>query len=207
MGKLLLICGVFLCLSLPAIAQDSVAELDASSPASEPAAVPVHFSPSDREKWQLAVGFQYSHFNVFGLGFHNLGYSASVTRFLNDWIGLEGATALGFGHTGTSPSIPRALDAKSLFVGGGPHIAISNKSRLEPWAHVLVGMEHFRFTQTNNILGLGSNTNLGFEAGGGVDFKLGANVSWRVQGDYLGTHFSSALQTNYSFGTGLVINF
>jgi hypothetical protein len=207
MGKLLILCGAILCFSGAASAQDSVAALDASSPASEPAAVPVHFSPSDREKWQVAAGFQYEHFSVFGLGFHNLGYNASITRYLNDWFGLEGAVVMGFGHTGTSPAIPVALDAKSFFVGGGPHVAVTNKSRLEPWAHALVGLQHFRFTQTNNSLGLGSNSNLGFEAGGGVDYKLGGRAYWRVQADYVGTHFQSALQTNYSFGTGIVFNF
>lgn len=205
MRKLFVFCGAFLCLSLTAAAQDSPAALDVSSPASESAA-PAALSPASRDPWQLGAGFQYEHFKVFGLGFHNFGYNASLTRYLNDWFGLEAATVMGFGHSGTSPAIPRSLVAKSFFVGGGPHIAVSNKSRLEPWAHVLVGIEHFRFTQTG-ALGLGSNTALAFQAGGGVDLKLGRLLYWRIQADYVGSHFSSALQNNYSFGSGLVLNF
>lgn len=207
MGKFIIFLGAFLCLSLTAAAQDSMVAFDAASPAAEPAAIPVHFAPSVRDPWQLEAGFQYQHFGVFALGFHNLGFNSSLTRFLNDWFGLEAAAVAGFGHTGTTANIPVNLVAKSLFVGGGPHIAVSNKSRLEPWGHALVGLEHFRFTQTSNALGLGSNSALGFQVGGGVDYKFGGRASWRVQADYVGTHFSSAVQTNYSFGTGIVFNF
>jgi opacity protein-like surface antigen len=206
MGKIMILCGAFLCLSLSAAAQDSTAAFDASSTAGEPAA-PASFSPSRRDAWQLGAGFQYQHFGVFGLSFHNLGYNAEVTRYLNDWLGIEAAAVMGFGHTNTLPTIPRSLVAKSFFVGAGPHIVVSNKSRIEPWAHVLVGLEHFRFTQTNNTLGLGSNSAFGFQAGGGVDFKLAGRVNWRIQGDYVGSRFSSAFQNNYSFGSGIVFNF
>jgi hypothetical protein len=231
MRKTLIFCGAFLCLSLPAAAQEIATAFDTSSPTSElatvpasapeavaapapdpapaaaPTPAPVHFEPSDREEWQVAVGFQYEHFGVFGLSFHDLGYSASVTRYINDWFGLEGNANMGWGHTSTSPQIPRALVANSLFVGGGPHVALSNKTRFEPWGHVLVGLAHFRFTQTNNTLGLGSNSAFGFLAGGGVDVKLGGRAYWRIQGDYVETHYLSKSENNYSFGSGLVFNF
>jgi hypothetical protein len=44
-------------------------------------------------------------------------------------------------------------------------------------------------------------------AGGGLDFKVLPRVYWRMQGDYIGTHFQSDLQSNFSVGTGLVIYF
>ena len=207
MRKFLILFGALLCMSLTAAAQESVADLDVNSPAAEPAPMPVHFAPSDRENWQLTVGFEYQQFRVFGLGFHNFGYNASVTRYLNDWFGLEGAVDAGFGHTGIQANLPFNLDAKSLFAGGGPHIALSNRSRFEPWGHVLVGMEHFRFTQTDNTIGLGSNTSLGFRAGGGVDLKLGGRAYWRFQADYVESHFQSQINNSFSAGTGLVLNF
>ena len=120
MNKLLLICGVFLCLSLSTAAQDSTAAFDATSPESEPAAVPVHFLPSDRQPWQMEAGFQYQHFSVFGMGFHNLGFNSSITGYLNNWFGIEAAAVEGFGHSATTPFIPVSLDAKSFFVGGDP---------------------------------------------------------------------------------------
>jgi hypothetical protein len=183
------------------VAQDAPAALDTSSPASEPGA-PASFSPPSREPWQLGIGYQYQHYQVLGQTFHNNGFNTDLTRYVTDWFGLEGTVAMGFGgDTGA----PLHLNAKSLFVGGGPHIAIYNSSRLEPWGHVLVGLQHFRFTQTGS--GLGSNSALGFMAGGGVDFKIGARVYWRIQGDYVGTHFQGATQKNYSFGSGFVFNF
>jgi opacity protein-like surface antigen len=205
MRKLLFLCGAVLCLSLTAVAQDAPAALDASTPASEPAA-PAALSPSNRKPWQLGIGYQYQHYNVLGQTFHDHGFNTDITRYLNDWFGVEGAVAMGWGNLGTSPiPIAPCNCAKSLFVGGGPHVAVYNHRRFEPWAHALVGWQHFRFTQTAGLLG--SNSAFGFMAGGGVDYKLGAGVYWRIQGDYIGTHFQSTMQTNYSFGSGLVLNF
>ena len=203
MRKLFVLCAAFFCLSLTVSAQDSTAAFDAAgsaSPASEPAA-PASLLPADREPWQLGVGFEYLHFNILGQQFHNLGYQADVTRYLNNWFGLEGTVVVGFGNTGATPKV----DAKSLFVGGGPHISLYNSNHLEPWAHVMLGLEHFRFTQTAT---LGSISHAAFMAGGGLDYKISTGrVYWRIQGDYIGTNVGPSLKPNYSFGTGLVINF
>ena len=48
-----------------------------------------------------------------------------------------------------------SIDAKTFFIGGGPHISVYNTNHFEPWVHVLVGWERFRFTQTAT---LGSNS-------------------------------------------------
>jgi hypothetical protein len=199
MFRIFVLCGALLCASLTAAAQD-VVSVDTSNTGSEQAP-PGPIYASEREPWQLGVGFQYQHFSVLGQSFHTFGYTADVTRYLNDWFGVEGEASIGFGHSGTSPS----LDAKSLFAGGGPHIAFSNHSRFEPWVHVLGGVDHFRFTQTATI---GSNTRPGFVAGGGVDYKLGGRAFWRVQGDFLGSKFGTAsIDKSYSFGTSFVVNF
>jgi hypothetical protein len=191
-----------LCLSLTAVAQDAPAAFDASSPASEPAA-PAALNPSDREAWQLGIGYQYQHYNVLGQSFHDNGFNTDFTRYLNDWFAIEGAVAIGWG---TSLNLPASSCrcANSLFVGGGPHVALHNDSRFEPWAHVLVGLQHFQFAQSGI---LGSNSAFGFMGGGGVDYKLGAHAYWRIQGDYIGTYFQSTIQNNYSVGSGLVFSF
>jgi hypothetical protein len=199
MHKLLILCGALLCLSLPAAAQEATAAFDASSPASEPAA-PASLTPPDRESWQLGLGFQYQHFGVLGQSFHTLGYNVGLTRYLNNWFGVEGVGSFGYGSDGTAPS----LSAKSLFIGGGPHIAISNGSRFEPWFHVVSGWQHFRFTQTAV---LGSNSGVGFMGGGGVDYKLGGRMYIRVQADFIGTHMMNTVEKSYSFGTGVIYNF
>jgi hypothetical protein len=200
MRKLSVLCAALFCLSLTASAQDSTAAFDASTSVSEPAA-PSSLSPADREPWQLGVGFQYLQFNVLGQKFHNFGYQADITRYFNNWFAVEGTAIAGFGSFGTSPSI----DAKSFFIGGGPHISLYNSSHFEPWVHVIGGWERFRFTQSAT---LGANSHAAFMAGGGLDYKIGGGrLYWRVQGDYLGLRLSPSFTTNYSFGTGLVLNF
>lgn len=164
----------------------------------------------DRGPLQLGLGYQYQHYNVLGQKFHDNGYNVDASFHVFDWVtgaslrvavAAEGTMAFGFGgHTGGTPN----LAAKSLFVGGGPHVSIESRSRIEPWIHVLPGWQHFRFTQTST---LGSNNAFGFMAGAGVDFKLNPRVYWRVQGDYIGTHFQSSLQNNYSIGSGVVFYF
>lgn len=200
MRQCLYVCAVLICFLLPAAAQDSVATFDTSSATSE-AAVPASFTPPDREPWQLGVGFQFLHYTPLGTSFHDYGFQTDVTRYFNNWFGLEGETLAGFGHTGSNPS----LVAKSFFIGGGPHVAVYTSSRIEPWVHVLGGWERFRFTQTAT---LGVNSGVAFYVGGGVDYKIsGGRLYWRVQGDYIGARISSSMTTNYSFGTGLVLNF
>jgi hypothetical protein len=201
MRKLSLLCATLFCLTLTASAQDSTAAFDASNSSSEPAA-PASLIPADREPWQLGVGFEYLHFNVLGQKFHNFGYQAGITRYLNDRFGVEGTAIAGFGHvSGTNPSI----DAKSFFIGGGPHISLLDSNHFEPWVHVIVGWERFRFTQGTT---LGSNSHAAFMAGGGVDYKIrGGRLYWRVQGDYLETNVGSGISNNYSVGSGVIFNF
>jgi hypothetical protein len=187
-----------LCISLSAVAQDSTTAFDTSSPASEPAA-PASLSPASREPRQIGLGFQYQHQNAYA-GFHTIGYNTDVTRYLTEWFGIEGTGVFGFGITAGTPS----LTAKSFFVGGGPHITIGNNSRFEPFVHVLAGWERLRFTQTTKF---GVDSALAFYGGGGVDYKFGGRASWRVQGDFVGSHFGNTINKNYSFGTGFIFNF
>src|SRR6202171_5724967 len=166
------------------------------------------FEP-DRGPLQLGIGYQYQHYNVLGRTAHTNGYNTDFSLHVVDWVtgaslrlavAAEGTAVFGFGHTSGTPN----LDAKSLFIGGGPHVSIESRSRIEPCAHVLPGWQHFRFTQTS---ALGSNSAFGFMAGGGLDFKLNPRVYWRVQADYIGTRFQSSEQSNYSVGSGVVFYF
>jgi|HubBroStandDraft_2_1064218.scaffolds.fasta_scaffold91237_2 hypothetical protein len=203
MRKFTILCVALFCISLTASAQDSTAAFDASSAESLPAApAPASLIPADRDPWQIGVGFQYLHFDVLGQTFHDFGYQADVTRYLSNWFGIEGATIAGFGHTDANSNV----DAKSFFIGGGPHLSLHNSEHLEPWAHVLVGWEHLRFTQSTT---LGSNSHAAFMAGVGLDYKIRAGrIYWRVQGDFIGANFGPTFHDdNYSFGTGIVLNF
>ena len=131
MRKLLVLCGTILCLSMTAAAQDAPAAFDASSPASEPAA-PVSFRPSDRAQWQLGFGYQYQHFKILGQTFHDNGYNTDFTGYLNDWFGLEGTAAFGFGTISNPVGVAGPIHAKSTIIGGGPHIAVHNGRKFIP---------------------------------------------------------------------------
>jgi hypothetical protein len=163
----------------------------------------------DRGRLQVGVNYQYQQYDVLGRRFHTHGFNTDFSAHIFDWItgassrvavAAEGTAVAGFGHTGGVPS----LTADSLFLGAGPHVSIESAGRIEPWIHVLPGWQHFRFTQTAN---LGSNSAFGFMAGGGLDFRLVGPWYWRVQADYIGTHYRSSLQSNYSVGSGVAFYF
>jgi opacity protein-like surface antigen len=192
MRRVLLLCGAILCLSVTAAAQDAAVSFDANGSATESAA-PISFQFEGRTPWQLGAGYQYQHLKPLGQTFHTNGYNVNITRFLNDWVGVEGTAIMGFGSSSTG------IHTKSLFIGGGPHAAINEHGRFEPWVHGLIGLEHVRTAV--------ADSGLGFIGGGGVDFKIGPRLYWRVQGDFIGTRFNGFMQSGYSFGTGVILNF
>lgn len=214
MRKFLVLFGIALCLSLSAAAaDDSPADPAAPVPA---AAAPVDQHPPgyifmpDRGRVQFGVGYQYQSYNVFGRTFHDNGYNIGAVVGVGDWItgatarltvAAEATAAFGFGGETSGKPI---LSVKSLFAGAGPHLSIQSESRFEPWIHLLPGVQHFRFSQAGPF---GSNSAFGFMAGAGLDFKISRRVYWRVQGDYLGTNFTHGIDSNYSVGTGFVINY
>lgn len=204
MRRLLIMWGATLCLLLITVIPA------AAGPCSPDNDEPPNVYVPDAGCFALGLGYQFQHFNVLGTSFHNNDYNVNLTMHLFDLVtgaygrlivGVEGAANAGFGgKTNGSPS----LDAKSLFLGAGPHVAIPNRSRYEPWVHGLVGLQHFRFTQSSI---LGSNSALGFTVGGGVDIRLAPRAYWRLEGDYVGTTFQSSIQSNYGAGTGIVLYF
>jgi hypothetical protein len=211
MRKLVLLCGAVLLSSVAAVAQNDISTVATPSPAAALPASPQAASRGDLPDWQISIGYQFNRFNMpsakkgtytmpaFTVDDH--GYDVSLTRFFVSWAGLEADSAEGWG----SASIPQITDAKSLFAGGGPHFALRGHGRVEPWVHALVGLEHFRFSQTSTVYG--SNNSLGFIGGGGVDLHLNVRTAIRVQFDYLGTFLFSATQNNWQAGAGVVFNF
>ena len=130
----------------------------------------------------------------------------TATRYFGRWFGVDGQLGIGFhGNTGTSTA-PANLGVNSLFAGGGPRLAYRNSSHIEPWVHLVVGLQHYRFTQTASGV-LGDNSALGGAAGGGVDFRLARHLAIRLEADVLGSRFFSTNQRHFQAVTGLVFNF
>jgi hypothetical protein len=105
-------------------------------------------SQHDYDPWQIAIGYQYNRDNLLGAPFNTHGLNVSAARYFGRWFGVEAQFGTGFlGNTGQTTAPPN-LSVKSFFVGVGPRLAFRNHSRYEPWIHVVVGLEHYRFAQT-----------------------------------------------------------
>jgi hypothetical protein len=212
MRTVVLLCAALLFSSAAAVAQNDISSVAAPSPAAALPASPQFGSRANLTDWQITFGYQFNRFNMplRKVGINTLpaftvndnGFDVSFTRFFRSWVGLEAEAAAGFGGSGTAPQI---ASAKSIFAGGGPRFARRGHGRYEPWFHALIGLEHFRFTQTATAYG--SNSSLAFMAGGGVDIHLNQRTAFRFQFDYLGTDLFSLAQTNWQTGAGIVFNF
>jgi hypothetical protein len=160
--------------------------------------------PAD-DPWQIAIGYQYNRDNLLGSPFNTHGANISVARSFGRWFGVEGQVGVGFlGKTGQTTTPPN-LDVKSVFVGGGPRLTYRNRSRYEPWVHVVVGLEHYRFSQTAGLLG--SNNALAGAAGGGLDVYLMPHLAIRAEADAVGSRFFSTNQRSFQIVGGLVYGF
>ena len=157
------------------------------------------------DPWQVAAGYQYNRDNLLGSPFNTHGINFSVARYFGRWVGVEAQLGVGFLGTTGQTTTPPNLGAKSLFIGGGPRFAYRNRSRYEPWVHVVVGMEHYRFDQTAGLLG--SNNALAGNAGGGLDIFLKSHIAVRAEGDFVGSRFFSTNQRSFQIVGGLVLGF
>ena len=211
MRKLMLLCGLVLLSSVAAVAQSDISTIaDPSAPAALPAS-PQFGSRNELTEWQISIGYQFNRFNMPSrtangdtmpaFSVNDNGINVSCTRFFGSWAGLEAESSAGFG----SGSAPQVASAASIFLGGGPRVARRGHGRYEPWIHVLVGLEHFRFTQTATAYG--SNSTLAYVGGGGVDIHMNSRTAFRAQFDYLGTRLFSLNQSNWQIGAGVVFNF
>jgi hypothetical protein len=83
---------------------------------------------------------------------------------------------------------------------GGPRYSI-NIGKLRPFIQATAGIRHL------NSSGFVYNP-LVIDVGGGADYKLWfKNFSWRLQGDYMHSHYASANQNDYRASTGIVWRF
>ena len=211
MRKLVLLCGFMLLSSVGAVAQSDISTIAAPSAPAAPPASPQFGSRNELTEWQISIGYQFNRFSmpsqtangdtVPAFSVNDNGLNVSFTRFFRSWVGLEAESAAGFG-SGSAPQIPSAA---SIFVGGGPRFARRGHGRYEPWGHFLVGLEHFRFTQTATAYG--SNNSLALVGGGGVDIHMNQRTAFRVQADYLETSLFKLSQNNWQIGVGVVFNF
>jgi hypothetical protein len=82
----------------------------------------------------------------------------------------------------------------------GPRISAS-VGKIRPFGEVLVGAAHV------NVHLVSSETSFATAVGGGFDYKVIPLIAWRLQADYVYTHFFSARQNNMRVSTGIVFRF
>jgi hypothetical protein len=120
------------------------------------------------------------------------------------------------GWNGSGEAIPFArythlgfvLDASGFYRSGitqynfllGPRLAVTF-GKWRPFVHAMGGIQ--RVSSSGNTY-----NPVAVDIGGGTDYKIFfKNFSWRLQGDYLRTHYLSATQNDYRASTGLVWRF
>ena len=157
--------------------------------------------------------------NVF-LGYSYLSQdlaNTSTRQSLNGWEGSIEGKVLPFigivgdfsGHYGTTQffACPGGVPGggctgaasgtlhTALF---GPRVSASFHG-VRPFAHVLVGGAF--------LSGADSDVSLASAFGGGADFRLAPILGWRVQADYIHTHFSGTPAGYARVSTGVVLRF
>jgi hypothetical protein len=89
---------------------------------------------------------------------------------------------------------------KQYNIFGGPRLSASI-GKWRPFVHAMGGIRHV------NSNGLVYNP-VTVDIGGGADYKLPIkNFSWRLQGDYMHSHYGNANQNDYRASTGIVWRF
>ena len=174
----------------------AAATAEGEAPAAPPAKPRFVFGDRDDYRWQLGMGVEIFRFLSSRFDATMAGTNTMVTYFTNGWFAFEGNLVTGF-----APEIYQSEHVK-LFGGGGGIRVGSRRARWEPWGHVLVGGAHLQ-PQTANA----SKTALMVQTGGGVDYRVHARLSIRLEGDWVYTRFFSQGQNSFQGVAGVVLHF
>jgi len=163
----------------------------------EPAAKPrLIFGTRDDYRWQLGFGVNFFRFQSHLINASLAGTNTTLTYYTNSWFGVEGDVVTGF-----APEIYDREHVK-LFGGTGGIRIGGRRARWEPWGHVLAGASHLQ-PQTAGS----SRTALMVQAGAGVDYRVHARLSFRLEGDWVYTDFFHQTQNNFQGAASVVLHF
>lgn len=165
----------------------------------------------------IFLGYSYMAMDTNSTAFSHLhGWGASIEKNILPFVGLVGDFS---GHYGEEPNVytvciavvgatcPKTVDANAHNFLFGPRISFSARG-IRPFAHFLIGAARTNIQTSNVSL---SDTSLATATGGGVDFRVTKLLSWRVQGDWVRTHFYNQIynqtRDNIRISTGLDLHF
>jgi hypothetical protein len=180
-------------------AEENSAPLPTALPATPaPAANPKYiFGERDDYRWQLGVGFEYFRFQSGQFNSNLFGLNTTLTYYTNSWFGVEGDVINAFSADSVSGN-----DHAKLFTGAGGFRIGGRRAKWEPWGHALVGGSHLQ-PQTAG----GDRWALTAIAGGGVDYRVHARLSFRLEGDWVYTGYFGTNQNNFQAIAGAVLHF
>jgi len=169
MRKVPFVLGLFLLLSLPALAQEAP-----SAPA-----------------FEVYAGYALGHLNTGMIASNNEhhkinGWDAQALAHVNRWLAL----VVDYnGYTGTPSISGFPVDWRIHALMGGPQISWRRFNRFTPFAHALFGATRLNaFANGDSIV----QTNFSMALGGGVDVSLTKHFAVRAgQLDYFMTRFPS----------------
>jgi opacity protein-like surface antigen len=189
MRKIVLLCGVVLALSLPAMAQD-------------------------QPKFEAFGGYNFFRFKFNQVDVHSNihGGGGGAVFYLNRLLGVEGDVAAGkiSSFEGSAISTLTGTSATSFDVDGtlttflfGPRIRLGS-GPIQPYAHGLFGGVHINditcSTSTTGCPSSGvlfkSDTKFAFAFGGGATFKISRHFGVGGQVDFVGTRFPENFTTS-----------
>lgn len=150
-------------------------------------------------RWDLAVGYEYVHFDSKPFSANLSGIHTSLAYSLTDWFALEGSVVAAFGGDVFQGG---EMSKYAMFTGGGRIFWNRQPHRFSPWAHVLVGGVH-----VNPQIANSSKNGFALQTGGGIDWYFNPRLSFRGEADYVRTQLYSDSQSNYQAGVGVVIHF
>jgi hypothetical protein len=146
-------------------------------------------------RFEAGIEYAWTHAEAApNLNYNLNGFVGSLSWFFVRDLGVEGQLLGGWGGGNTN--------AKLAFAGGGLHARFNQSNRLQPWIHGLIGHTHLH-PQTL----YGGQTALGWEAGGGIDYRFTTWISLRVGMDALGTGYFHVTQVSPVVHGGVVFNF
>ena len=176
----------------PAPAWPSPSPLPSAAPAEPPQGV---YGVLQNYEWQVYGGYAFLRFYELPNTILNMnGFDVSVAYYYRGgWIAAEGAIVGAFG----------SQSSKFAQGMGGAKLRWSKPRAVELWVHGLVGGAH-QAPQTP----YGSQTAFGFEGGGGLDINAHhRRISYRVEGDVIGTRFFGTYQYSPMMTVGVVYKF
>ncbi len=131
------------------------------------------------------------------------GWEGSVEGKMFPFVGIVADVSAQYGTLGNPfTGLNDSTRVQSYLFG--PRVSFP-AGKFRPYFHVLFGASHLH--ETDDFLGVNSETDFADAIGGGVDYHLIPRVSWRLQLDDLQTRFHGGRQDDTRFSTGLAVSF